>query len=369
MTMADTFENARLDIKISKKKKIITRLLFTDTNKTMPFPQFQPPDTSLDKTDVSVLRDKGKIIKVMQGETTLYESSQKAKPPQKEMKGQQSIHQKTSSHKQPYNAQLDTPTKKFDYLEMDHVKSIQSKAHAPYNFVPLNEQVVAVPDFEPVNEKDCSVLKKIPAFNKYHHDTKRRTGWIEVTIETQTPLYIRGTLSENELGPDKETKDQPDFFSPANTLRIPGSSLRGMVRSLVEIASFAKFNTYTDKRLYYRALADKSNLKNEYSEKMSSYDRFAKKSNYKFSAGIMRKQGMTYEILPSGYRQIYKEEARKMVQSSGWQYKEFSFYPMHEGFIVVSGDMQKKKRDWWVNLPDPNAEKIRLKKHDIDDYT
>jgi len=354
MTMSDKFENARLDIKVSKKKKIIAKLLFTDTNKTMPFPQFQPPDTSLDKTDVTVLRDKGKIIKVMKGEEALYETSQKNTSPQKNIQGQKGTHQKSSKQRSS-NAQLDIPAKKLDSLEMDHVKSIQSEAHAPYNFVPLNEKVV------PVSEK-------IPAFNKYHHDTKRRTGWIEVTIETQTPLYIRGTLSENELGPEMETKDQSDFFSPANTLKIPGSSLRGMVRSLVEIVSFAKFNTYTDKRLYYRALADKSNLRKEYSENMSSFDRFAKKSNYKFSAGIMRKQGMTYEILPSEYRQIYKNEAREMVQSSGWKYKDFSFYPMHQGFIVVSGDMQNKKRDWWVNLPSPNAKVIQLTKQDIDDY-
>ncbi len=69
--------------------------------------------------------------------------------------------------------------------------------------------------------------------------------------------------------PKKESKDNPDFFSSADKIRIPGSSLRGMVRKLVEIVSFGKFGFFDDKRLYFRSFADVTgSLKKIYSDKM-----------------------------------------------------------------------------------------------------
>jgi hypothetical protein len=339
--MADTSENARLQLKVSKKNKIIATLFFTDTKKSMPFPQFNTSDTSLDQAVVKVLRHKGKIINVMKGDDVLYQTPQKNVSPQTDAGRQKAL-----------NVQLKAADDLGD-LEMDHVKTVYSKAHAPYNFVPLNKIVVKAKD-------------NVPVFDRY--DTNRNTGFIKVTIETKTPLYIRGTLTEKELSSEKGTNEKPDFFSPANSVRIPGSSLRGMTRTLVEIASFGRFLTYNDRRLYFRALADKSNLRMEYQKKMSSYDRYERKSKHMFSAGILCKQGMSYKILPSGYDQIYKEDAKNRIQSSGQKYKDFSFYPMPRGFIVVSGDMKNKKRDWWVDLPDPNGEPIPLTKQDLDDY-
>ncbi|ETR67508.1 MAG: hypothetical protein OMM_11519 [Candidatus Magnetoglobus multicellularis str. Araruama] len=39
-------------------------------------------------------------------------------------------------------------------------------------------------------------------------------------------------MTEKELSTEKGTNEKPDFFSPANTVRIPGSSLRCMIRTL-----------------------------------------------------------------------------------------------------------------------------------------
>lgn len=126
-------------------------------------------------------------------------------------------------------------------------------AHAPYNFIPLNE--VVVPG------------QKRPDFTRYYKEDagsglRRFNGYIDCHLETITPLYIRDTYTTEELKKkDDDNKDNPDFFSPAGSIRIPGSSLRGMTRALVEIMSWGKFG-FCDKkrRLFFRAVGDKSSL-------------------------------------------------------------------------------------------------------------
>ncbi len=252
--------------------------------------------------------------------------------------------------------------KKKTFSRYEHIKQVRNPAYAPYNFVPLNQKIVVI-------------NPEIPEANKYH--TNRNTGWIELEIETLTPLYIRGTLTKDEILAGKESKDKPDFFSPADRVRIPGSSLRGMTRNLVEIVSYGRFHFSDDKRLYYRGLADRSNLRDEYQRKMSSYDRRRRrrKSKYKFSAGILRKtkhadRGEHFEIVSSGdnFKQILKSKAKADIKAIGKKYREFEFYEIEEGYIAVSGNIPGKKRDWLIYPPQQNAEIIKLDNKDIQDY-
>lgn len=101
----------------------------------------------------------------------------------------------------------------------------QKAAEAPYNFVQLNKSIVEV---ENSPDMDC-----------YYPD--RHSGHIDCTLETLTPLYVRDTLTKDEMKSGIEAKDNCDFFSPGNRIRIPGSSLRGIIRTLVEIATWSKF--------------------------------------------------------------------------------------------------------------------------------
>ncbi|MGC8650940.1 MAG: RAMP superfamily CRISPR-associated protein, partial [Hydrogenobaculum sp.] len=104
-------------------------------------------------------------------------------------------------------------------------------AKAPYNFIPLNDKPIEV--------------GKPPAFDTYYED--RYTGYIEVEIKTLTYTYIR------------KTKKDIDFFKIGDTYKIPGSSLRGLIRSLFEIITYGKFHFLEDKddkRLPFRAVSD-----------------------------------------------------------------------------------------------------------------
>lgn len=241
------------------------------------------------------------------------------------------------------------------------------KAHAPYNFVPLNKNVIPAkhPDFEQGH----------PTFDQYYPDIKGyNTGYIECELETLTPLYIRDTLDRQELAERKESKEIPDFFSPAGKIRIPGSSLRGMVRTLVEIVSWSKFGFFDDKNLYYRGLADQSiDSRDEYSGKMTSRDNKGR-SKGKMSAGYLVKEGVNYFIIPAQkdeqgrqYRQIRRDNAQRICRKIGARYKEFSSYKLDDGYLVISGRMPNKKREWIIN-PKSSEDRIPVLHLDIESY-
>jgi CRISPR-associated protein (TIGR03986 family) len=118
------------------------------------------------------------------------------------------------------------------------------QALAPYNFVELPDKVVQA--------------EELPPGDRYHPD--RHTGKIECTLTTASPLYIRCGLTLDEFKQCKEAKDLPDFFYIFDKLKpvIPGSSIRGMLRTLVEISSFSKIDRVSGKqKFFFRAVAAK----------------------------------------------------------------------------------------------------------------
>ncbi|MGG6269701.1 TIGR03986 family type III CRISPR-associated RAMP protein [Leptolyngbya sp. AN03gr2] len=138
-------------------------------------------------------------------------------------------------------------------------------AKAPYNFVELPEQIVLAEPLEPNNQ----------------YDSSRHTGRIDCQLTTESPLYIRcGFIPKDyaEIGDvsyEKQTDEQrirrAAFFSNPANLRptIPGSSLRGMLRSFIEIASFSKITQVSDQsRFFFRAVAAMGDdpLKAEYNK-------------------------------------------------------------------------------------------------------
>ncbi len=143
-------------------------------------------------------------------------------------------------------------------------------ARAPYNFIPLNEDVVP--------------FEAPPKMNRYCEG--RHSGYIDLLIETITPLYIRGT-SKNT---DQVDNTSSDFFSPGHIFKIPGSTLRGMVRELVEIVSFGKF-ACDDHQLFFRNIGDAY-----YRDAMID---IGNNCSPRAKAGLLYKQGSRYYIRPS----------------------------------------------------------------------
>jgi CRISPR-associated protein (TIGR03986 family) len=177
---------------------------------------------------------------------------------------------------------------------MNLPKQIQNIPHdrcatAPYNFVELPEKIVEVAESD------------LPTHDRYYPNLL--TGRIDCTLTTESPLYIRCGLTPadyadwSEKPNDQLTNDQrqikANFFALPDDGRpiIPGSSLRGMLRSLVEIITYSKVTKISDRSLVYRAVADTSILRPTYRDRMTSGDGRR--------AGFMIKDGGIWKIAPA----------------------------------------------------------------------
>ena len=189
---------------------------------------------------------------------------------------------------------------------MNHANpSPKRKSKAPYNFVPLPEKVYPAP---------C--VKK-DHFAEYNSEV--RTGWIDLTLTTETFLYIRCGPDVNDICNREGTEQdhakltrthrhRQNFFHHGNPCCpiIPGSSMRGMIRSLVEIMGFGKMQWFTDKKLIYRAVADRSSLGQQYRDLMLGQNQQTCSKMMLFEypvpelrGGYLEKNGSVWAIRPA----------------------------------------------------------------------
>lgn len=170
-----------------------------------------------------------------------------------------------------------------------HLKEVPEdrKAVAPYNFVELPDKVV---EAEPLLPND-----------RYYSD--RHTGKIECSLTTESPLYIRCGLTPTDFAEfgDKNNEDltseqrcqRAEFFTnPANQRpTLPGSSLRGLFRTLVEIVSFSKIERVSEQQRFFFRDFVAAPLKEEYEQHLDK--------GKKVKAGYLVKQNDGWYIRPA----------------------------------------------------------------------
>ena len=113
-------------------------------------------------------------------------------------------------------------------------------AIAPYNFVPLPEKVLTVPPPAPrIGSKGTAVILIV--------------NWKPVR-HFMSPECSR----PQELAAGTEAKDKPEHYSldGGRTPAIPGSALRGLLRTLVEVVSYSKPGSVTKTHQVYRSIGD-----------------------------------------------------------------------------------------------------------------
>ena len=160
-----------------------------------------------------------------------------------------------------------------------------STIKAPYNFVPL-EKKVFYPAWGPLVSHDQPFKDGL-------------SGTLEVELKTHSPIFIaNGVLEKDKVnynckdGELKSTKDEPLAFSHYYDVNgnkqyfIPATSLKGMLRSVLEVLSFSKMNFYNDHRYAARDL--------------SSHDNFYMKKMKYQKCGWMKKKGDKYIIESCG---------------------------------------------------------------------
>ncbi|CAA6815313.1 MAG: DUF324 domain-containing protein [uncultured Sulfurovum sp.] len=102
---------------------------------------------------------------------------------------------------------------------------------APFNFVPLSEKVF-FPDWA----------------NKVSHDipfADTQSGVIEISMTAKSPIFVR------------DHEDGEEFCHHNDVKYIPGSSVKGMIRNVLEIMSFSKMSQLDDDTYAVRDLRNR----------------------------------------------------------------------------------------------------------------
>lgn len=164
----------------------------------------------------------------------------------------------------------------------------------------------------------------IPFPKKWHYEYTEDTlpkhdnfeglhGYIDYTIQPMTDLAMdfreRGKL-ENGTAKDKETRE---YF-------VMGSSVRGMVRSNMEILS-ASYPVFIDRtRMLYRDIAGRGISKKNYMEKIGIKDGIEKD----IRAGYLKKEGDRFYIQPAKMIEGKNFKAIKEYRLCEWPISKFN---------------------------------------------
>jgi len=123
---------------------------------------------------------------------------------------------------------------------------------APYNFVPFNKQVITPHWIEQISHD-------IPFPDGL-------SGTIEVNLKAVTPIFVRDGIGQRQAKDNyqDDVQQRPHSFSQySGHYFIPGSSIKGMVRNVLEILSFGRMEGKVNDHKY--ALRDLSGaMKDQY---------------------------------------------------------------------------------------------------------
>lgn len=185
---------------------------------------------------------------------------------------------------------------------------------APYRFVPLSRFVLR-PDWGQQVSHD-------------HPFSDGVCGELELELTTQTPLCVGG-----EQTPASEHKPGSVHFyrTPNNQLAIPGSSLKGMLRNVLEIACFGHFSQVQDQRLGVRDISKGDNF---YSKAMNRTT---------VCTGWLQFDNGEWKITPCDYVRILQEEliAHLNIRAEVWKGKKTApeRYTLLQGLRPIQFDI------------------------------
>jgi CRISPR-associated protein (TIGR03986 family) len=245
------------------------------------------------------------------------------------------------------------------------VKSKERAGRAPYNFVPLPEKLRTV--------------EGPPPGDRYGEELV--TGEIHLTLTAKTKFYTRGMWPLAEFQGQTKEKQNPDPFQVGKKLRLPGSSIRGMVRNLVEILSGSPLEPINNTRLFFRsvaAVADPRNISSfepqahEYKGRMLDQNRELKvQAGYIYTHWDEESKRVVWEILPATSDPETGRQWYRYRTFDKWLRKEVRFNPngdfaivtplgRERGWLVCSGPMPRKTKQWVVREEDPAATPLTI---------
>lgn len=196
--------------------------------------------------------------------------------------------------------------------------------------------------------------------------------WSLAKFRTET---VQGRDGERPI----EVKDQTLPFCVDGELRIPGSSLRGMIRSLVEILGCSPLEPINENPLYFRAVAASPNPRN-----LRFFEPQAKTYRArigKVEAGYLYGGSGYWEIHPAT-RDALELQYYKIGEDQEWKIeRDFWFTARRDralasrrgapeavrGTLVCSGHVPGKRNQWVINEED-SGPPIKIPTQDVDTY-
>ena len=246
----------------------------------------------------------------------------------------------------------------------------ERQAVAPYNFVPLPEKMVEA--------------ETPPTQDIFHPELL--TGYVDLEIESCSPVYIRGMYTtkqyerlgnkkSGDLTPEEKLERAP-FYAIQQQPALPGSSLRGMLRELVEIVSSGRMRWVSKSPTFtYRAVADESDdpLKRKYKDIFGGMAKNVRTGYLVFEhgswyvqpaqttdkAGLGRKEYFlkVYEedITVSGYIPMSDANYRPQVTEVRFQQNGF----IKKSDALIEKARQKNKNKKGPTKPDIKEDRVR----------
>ena len=215
-----------------------------------------------------------------------------------------------------------------------------TKLTSPYNFVPLNTKVY-LPDWAD------QVSHDIPFEDG-------EDGWIEVELENISPLIIRAD-NKDPLPVHIEENDGKKLYF------IPGSSMKGMLRSTLEILSFGKMEQYDNRFFGHREFDTKQPEGRTYKAEMENVEwGWLSKDDETYYLSQCSSDAKTIDInklkneCPKYDIEISQWERNECFKSDGQMFPERG-----KGYrLYCTGKMHNKKHEYLI--PTATNKKITL---------
>lgn len=161
---------------------------------------------------------------------------------------------------------------------------------APYRFVPLSKLIV-LPEWG----------------NQVSHDKPFKDGIcgeLDILLTAQSDICVGG----EQIPATKDNAGIVKFFTtPDGKPAIPASSLKGMLRNVLEIATFSRFKQVEDQKLGVRDISESDNF---YAEKMKNQ-----------KAGWLKFNGKKWIITPCSFYRVHQQDILDYfdIKESNWK--------------------------------------------------
>jgi CRISPR-associated protein (TIGR03986 family) len=177
--------------------------------------------------------------------------------------------------------------------------------YAPYNFAPLSAWIFQ-PDWAHQVSHDLPFSDGL-------------SGTLELSIEAHSPLLVGGMQKT-------ATKDYPGevhfFRLPDERYAIPGTSLKGMIRNVLEIASFGKMRLVDDQWLSVRDLTKGGKFYRQHLSQPIGQNTYRPLARAGWLKLVSTKEDVHWELTPCQYARVEHNDLIEWGKKQGIQSPE-----------------------------------------------